>query len=89
MSRYMRLVLNLDGHFEPQAGEMKPGRFEGSGDMFMWHSGSALGSLAALLRQFERSMGVDTDSGSSAGRRGELADRQKNRPFEAPLKQQK
>lgn len=68
---------------------MKPERLEGSGDMFMWHSGSALGSLAALLRQFERSMGADTERASSAGRGADSEGRQKIRLGEAVIKQQK
>lgn len=57
--------------------------------MFMWHSGSALGSLAALLRQFERSMGADTERASSSGRGPDPEGRQKIRLGEGYLKQQK
>lgn len=57
--------------------------------MFMWQSGSALGSLAALLRQLERSMGVDAARVPPFVRTDDLEGRARPRPLGVAIKHDK
>lgn len=57
--------------------------------MFIWQSGSTLGSLSALLRQVERLMGADGPVVSAVGRKRDTERRPRPNLLEPVIKHDK
>ena len=57
--------------------------------MFIWQSGSTLGSLSALLRQVERLMGADGPVVSALGRKWDSERRPRPNLLEHAIKHDK
>lgn len=57
--------------------------------MFIWQSGSTLGSLSALLRQVERLMGADGPIVSAVGRKRDTERRPRPNLLEPIIKHDK